>query len=83
MCWSKPVFFYFRSHPRIKEKLKGMLKKWAEGEFKADSALSLIPALYSRFVLFTQQLSINLPDSNPYIKLQTSSPTFFQCEVFS
>lgn len=25
-----------------------MLKKWAEGEFKADSALSLIPALYAR-----------------------------------
>ena len=37
-----------RSHPRIKEKLKGMLKKWAEGEFKTDSALSLIPGLYAR-----------------------------------
>lgn len=35
------------SHPRIKEKLKGLLKKWAEGEFKNDSALSLIVSLYN------------------------------------
>lgn len=28
--------------------LKQCLKKWAEGDFKTDSQLSLIPALYNR-----------------------------------
>lgn len=35
-----------KSHPRIQEKMKTMLKKWAEGEFKGDPQYSLIPSLY-------------------------------------
>ena len=36
-----------RTQPKIQEKLRGLLKTWAEGEFKNDSQLSLIPGLYS------------------------------------
>jgi len=34
-------------HPRIAEKLKAMLKNWAEGEFSKDPAYALIPSLYA------------------------------------
>nr|CAD7396606.1 unnamed protein product [Timema cristinae] len=37
-----------RSQPRISEKLKQLLKKWAEGDFKSDPQLNLIPSLYSK-----------------------------------
>lgn len=36
-----------KSHPKVQEKLRGLLKTWAEGEFKGDSQLGLIPGLYS------------------------------------
>jgi len=36
-------------HQKVMEKLKLLLKKWAEGEFKSDPQLSLIPALYNQF----------------------------------
>ena len=32
---------------QVQEKLKAMLKKWAEGEFKGDPQLNLIPSLYN------------------------------------
>ena len=34
--------------PKIAEKLKLLLKKWAEGDFKSDPQLSLIPSLYNK-----------------------------------
>uniref|UniRef100_A0A2P2HY17 Signal transducing adapter molecule 1-like n=1 Tax=Hirondellea gigas TaxID=1518452 RepID=A0A2P2HY17_9CRUS len=37
-----------RTHPKVSEKLRKCLKSWAEGEFKTDRQLSLIPALYSK-----------------------------------
>lgn len=37
-----------RSHPKIVEKLKALLKKWAEGDFKTDPQLNLIPTLYNK-----------------------------------
>lgn len=37
-----------KSHSHVAQKLKESLKKWAEGEFKSDSQLNLIPSLYSK-----------------------------------
>merc|ERR1712129_350441 len=36
------------TQPKVQEKLRGLLKSWAEGEFKGDSQLSLIPSLYQK-----------------------------------
>ncbi|XP_046675972.1 signal transducing adapter molecule 1 [Homalodisca vitripennis] len=37
-----------KSQPRVAEKLRQLLKKWAEGEFKSDPQLGLIPSLYNK-----------------------------------
>lgn len=36
------------SQPKIAERTKGFLKKWAEGDFKTDPQLNLIPSLYNK-----------------------------------
>ena len=36
-----------QGHPKVSEKLRQLLKEWAEGDFKSDAALSLIVQLYS------------------------------------
>ena len=36
-----------RTQPKVQEKLRSLLKTWAEGEFKGDSQLNLIPSLYN------------------------------------
>ena len=36
-----------KSHPKIQERLRNVLKGWAEGEFKSDPQYSLIPSLYA------------------------------------
>lgn len=38
----------FVMQPKINEKLRSLLKSWAENEFKNDPQLSLIPSLYYR-----------------------------------
>lgn len=37
-----------RSQPTVAEKLRKLLKKWAEGDFKNDPQLNLIPSLYAK-----------------------------------
>lgn len=36
------------SEPKIAEKMKVLLKKWAENDFKTDPQLNLIPSLYNK-----------------------------------
>merc|ERR1719242_2412489 len=36
------------SHQQVQESLKAMLRLWAEGDFKGDPQLSLIPSLYNQ-----------------------------------
>jgi len=36
-----------KSHPKVAEKLKAMLKRWSEGEFSKHAEYSLIPSLYT------------------------------------
>jgi len=35
-----------KAHPKVQEKLKITLRGWAEGDFKDDPQLALIPGLY-------------------------------------
>lgn len=37
-----------RGHPKVIERFKLMLKKWAENEFKSDPELEIIPLFYSQ-----------------------------------
>lgn len=37
-----------KSHPIVQQKLKDLLKRWAEGEFKSDPQLNLIPSFFSK-----------------------------------
>lgn len=37
-----------KGHPRVVDKMKGLLRKWAQEDFSKDPQLSLIPSLYSK-----------------------------------
>lgn len=37
-----------KAQPPVVQKLKGLLKKWSEGEFKSDPQLNLIPSLLAK-----------------------------------
>ncbi|XP_011503382.1 PREDICTED: signal transducing adapter molecule 1 [Ceratosolen solmsi marchali] len=55
-----------RTQPKIYEKLKALLKKWAEGDFKTDPQLNLIPSLYQKLKLEGHDFSaiIDMPRPN-------------------
>lgn len=50
-----------KSHPKVSEKLRQSLRTWAEGEFKSDPQLNLIPSLYQK--LKQEGYEFPLPDS--------------------
>lgn len=60
-----------KSQPRIVEKLKQSLKKWAEGDFKTDPQLSLIPSLFTK--LKQEGMDFSTP-SDPALKSRSSQP---------
>jgi len=61
-----------KSHPKIVEKLKSMLKRWAEGEFSKDAQYSLIPSLYSN--LKKEGMDFSGGDGQPKKKELPSDP---------
>lgn len=64
--------------------LKQCLKKWAEGDFKTDSQLSLIPALYNRLKQEGTDFSgTNEPVSDPQLAMyrHLSSKHFLGSQV--
>jgi len=61
-----------KSHPKIVEKLKSMLKRWAEGEFSKDSQYSLIPSLYNN--LKKEGMDFSGGDSQPKKKELPKDP---------
>ena len=42
------ITLVYPSKSRVQEKLKAMLRSWAEGDFKGDPQLALIPSLYNQ-----------------------------------
>jgi len=61
-----------KSHPKIVEKLKSMLKRWAEGEFSRDAQYSLIPSLYNN--LKKEGIDFSNVDGQPKKKELPSDP---------
>lgn len=37
-----------KQQPQVAQKMAGLIKKWAEEEFKSDPQLNLIPSLYAK-----------------------------------
>lgn len=58
---------YSQTQPKIADRLKLMLKKWAENDFKSDSQLSLIPSVYAKL----KQEGVDFP-TNQEMKSATS-----------
>ncbi|XP_074656155.1 signal transducing adapter molecule 2-like isoform X2 [Tubulanus polymorphus] len=57
-----------KAHSKVVDKLKALVKKWAENEFKDDSALSLIPTLYQSLL----KEGVTFPPPDP-IKAATTA----------
>jgi hypothetical protein len=83
--WSISLDYKFKLETyftfRIKEKLKSLLKKWAEGDFKSDSALSLIVSLFNNLkkegVNFNSQVdqTQRVPQARPAANKQVNFGT--------
>ena len=67
-------------YKRQVEKLKQSLKKWAEGDFKTDPQLSLIPSLFTK--LKQEGMDFSAP-SDPALKvlLVTNVVSFLKNET--
>jgi len=63
-----------RSHQQVQEKLKAMLRSWAEGDFKGDPQLSLIPSLYNQLKKEGITFSSSSVSSQTRKKHSTSAP---------
>lgn len=62
-----------KAHPKVAQKLRFMIKKWAEmSEFRDDPALSLIPALYEG--LKKENADFSNPDSGPPKRAAQADP---------
>lgn len=55
-----------RSQPKVAEKLRQLLKKWAEGEFRNDAQLNLIPSLYAK--LKQEGIDFSVPSETVKVK---------------
>lgn len=64
-----------KSQPKIADKLKLLLKKWTESEFKADSQLNLIPSLYGKL----KQEGLEFPAVASDLKVSSNNS---DCVVF-
>ncbi|KAF5297759.1 hypothetical protein FQR65_LT09933 [Abscondita terminalis] len=58
-----------KGHTQVQQKLKEILKKWAEGEFKSDPQLNLIPSLYGKL----KSSGIDFTVETPVKKVMTLS----------
>lgn len=62
----------WRSVTHVSEGLRRLLRGWAEGEFRSDSQLSLVPALYSRLRQEGLEFpAVDRPASEPASKATT------------
>lgn len=59
-----------KSHPKIQEKMKKLLKTWAEGEFKTNPEYALIPSMYNS--LKKEGLDFSSSSDQPKKKMQVS-----------
>ncbi|XP_025830602.1 signal transducing adapter molecule 1 isoform X2 [Agrilus planipennis] len=50
-----------KCHPTVQQKLKESLKKWAEGEFKSDPQLNLVPSLYNKLKSSGTDFTVEMP----------------------
>lgn len=61
-----------KSHPRVADKMKELLQKWVEGEFKSDPQLSLIPSFYQR--LRAEHVDFTTQDPKPRTSTVNKDP---------
>ncbi|VVD05341.1 unnamed protein product [Leptidea sinapis] len=56
-----------RSHAQIVQKLRALLRKWAEGEFKNDPQLDLIPSLHAKLCAEAGEKTTAVPAVDPQL----------------
>ncbi|XP_058806560.1 signal transducing adapter molecule 1 isoform X2 [Phymastichus coffea] len=64
-----------QQQPKIYEKFKSTLKKWAEGDYKSDPQLNLIPSLYQKLKLEGHDFS-STPETQSRPNYTNKDPNF-------